>query len=283
MNQPAMSAAQLTSLLFVPANRPERFVKAQDSGASAIIIDLEDAVAHDDKASARQHILDYDAGMPTPYWVRLNNDFAQSELQTQDLQALARCQRLAGILLPKASSRREIETVYQALNVPVIAVIETPVALLNLGEMAQAAGLQAFSFGLLDLGNHLGVVQGSRGAQVVFDRVRTELVLQSAAYGLMAPIETIFADFKDVAGLMMAASRAYEMGFGGQLCIHPMQVATVNAAYIPKDGVLSFASQVLAEYERTGSVAFAVDGVMVDLPVIEWAKNALQTKALSGF
>ncbi len=277
-------SANLTSLLFVPANRPERFIKALNSGASAIIIDLEDAVAHTEKQAARQFVLQFDQTLHNQtYWVRVNNDAAQPSLQTQDLELLKQCQHLAGVMLPKAGSQAEIEVVHTALNAPVIAVIETPKALLCLAKIAQATGLMALSFGLLDLGNHFGVMQGSAGAQALFDKVRYEMVVHSAAFGLAAPIETIFADFKDESGLIRAASHAYEMGFGGQLCVHPSQVASVNVAYTPKDNILGFASKVLAEYERTGKVAFAIDGVMVDLPVIEWAKNALKEKAMSGF
>lgn len=266
----------LISLLFVPADRPERFVKAMQAGASAIIIDLEDTIKDNDKPKARQHVIDFDCTLQDQdsFWVRINNDPTKRQYQA-DLDTLAQCHHLAGVVLPKVASADDIQLLHQVLPLPIIAVIETPKPLLNLANIAQATGLHALSFGILDLGNHLGIIQGSDGANIVFNRIRTDLVQVSAAFGLAPPIETIFSQFKDHAGLLTRAKTARGMGFGGQMCIHPQQVPFVNTAYAATDDVGTFAKKVLAEHGRTGSIAFAIDGVMVDLPVIEWAKNVL--------
>lgn len=259
------------SLLFVPASRPDRFGKASQSPAHAYVIDLEDTVDTAHKAQARADILAYDQTSPKPFWVRING--VNSAHFEEDLAMLGNCTHLAGIVLPKAQDKDDIERI--PINKPIIAIIETAKAMANVATLAQAQGLFALGFGLLDLGKELGVVQGSTGAKVMFERLRTDLVLHSVINGLHRPIETIFADIKDQDGLHKTAHHAYTMGFGGQFAIHPTQVDIINAAYTPHPTTTEFAQRVLDHHQHTGEMVFVIDGQMVDLPVINWAKHMM--------
>lgn len=259
------------SLLFVPASQPDRFVKASQSTAHAYIIDLEDTLSDSQKADGRSHILAYDQTSSKPFWVRING--ATSTHFEQDLACLQTCRHLAGVVLPKTETKADIERI--TLDKPIIAVIETPIGMANVPTLATANGLLALGFGGLDLGEKLGVVQGSGGAMVLFDRLRADLVLHSAINGLAPPIETIFANFKDSDNLAKAARHAFEMGFGGQFAIHPAQADIINTAYTPHPITQDFAQKVLDYHQNTGEMVFVIDGQMVDLPVITWAKKQL--------
>ncbi|MDO4426941.1 MAG: CoA ester lyase [Moraxella sp.] len=271
-----MTLSLYRSFLFVPADRPDRFLKAQNSGCDAIIIDLEDTVAVTEKAAARTQILNYDKTTPKPYWVRINND--QADTFALDLACLKQTRHLAGVVAPKICDPVVIGTLKDVLGVPVLAVIESVAGFFNLQNIAKTDGLFGLSFGLLDLGNALGVSHGSHGANLIFDRIRTELVLYSSLYGLARPIETIFSDFQDEDALAIACGHAHQMGFGGQLAIHPKQIPIIHQHYRPSDAELSFAEKVLAHFIKTGEYAFAIDGKMVDLPMIDWAKRQLNQK-----
>lgn len=264
-----------TSLLFVPADRPERFDKACQSGSSAIIIDLEDTVALSDKKKARLYISEYDKQNPKPFWVRINNNPDKLDVMMADLACLSQCRHLAGVVLPKLEQPATISLVYQHLECAIIGVIETVQGLHHLPTLASCPNLLALSFGLLDLGNALGVVHGSVGASGLLDSIRHQLVIYSSLYQLACPIETICADIHDTAKLIKQADHAYQMGFGGQLCIHPKQVAIVNHSYQPSGDSRLFAQKIIHHHQATGELAFGIDGVMVDLPLIEWAKHII--------
>lgn len=257
------------SFLFVPANRPERFVKAQNSGADAIIVDLEDTIAPKQKSEARSAVVAFDKVCVQPFWVRINND----DNGALDIASLSQCKNLSGVVVPKVVNTSVLEEAFKVLGVPTIAVIETAGGLLELSNIVRARGLLALSFGVLDLAGSLGVSLGTQGARDIFCQVRSQLVVHSSAHGLARPIETIFANFDDEMALVTAATYAYQMGFGGQLAIHPKQVEVINRAYQPNETELVFARAILAHYEKTGELAFGLDGVMVDLPLIDWAKR----------
>lgn len=262
----------MKSLLFVPADRPERFIKAQNAGANAIILDLEDSVADDHKELARTHIVEFDKTLNhRSVWVRIN---AQNSTHYQaDIACVRTCTQLAGVVIPKCEDERALADFYWQTQLPIIAIIETAQGLANVQALAKANGVMALSYGVLDLGRTFGLVVGSRGADSFFNQVRYEILLASKLANIAPPIESIFANFKDNNGLTNYANNAFNMGFGGQLCIHPSQVATVNLSYQPSEDKISFAKSVLTMHEKTGKIAFALDGIMVDLPVIEWAKT----------
>lgn len=288
-----VSAMAPRSWLFVPASRPDRFDKALATEADAVIIDLEDAVDPTEKEEARANIVEFFANeldgieltqqiaknqttsstLPQ-IWIRLNND----EYLEDDLVMcgqLPNIDKLAGVLLPKVATADVITQVYGIVEAPVVIQIETALGVSNLVDIAKAEGLRAISFGRLDICNDLNLRAGSAAEQDFFKQLRVQVVVLSKANGLLAPIESIYADFNDTAGLSALAQYASDLGFAGMLCIHPSQVSTVNQSFSINDEQLRFAEQVVAHYQKTGEIVFAINSVMVDLPVILQCRRIL--------
>ena len=278
------------SWLFVPATRPERFDKAANSGADAVIIDLEDAVESADKPQAREHIAEYVAQYDkrktdraevalksgtTELWLRLNND---AHL-TEDLvlcQSLAAHEAISGIILPKVTKASQVELVFESLKLPVLAQIESAQGISQLEAIALSEGLMALSYGRLDISNELDLTAGSQAEQDFFTHLRIQMRLVSQAHNLTAPIESIYADFKNETAMKATAGYVSDLGFSGMLCIHPRQVNIANQAFKASDSQLAFATKVIEHYQKTGDSIFAIEGVMVDLPVILQCQRLLQ-------
>lgn len=278
------------SWLFVPATRPERFDKAANSGADAVIIDLEDAVESADKPQAREHIAEYVAQYDkrktdraevalksgtTELWLRLNND---AHL-TEDLvlcQSLAEHEVISGIVLPKVTKASQVEHIFESLKLPVVAQIESAQGISQLEAIAQSEGLMALSYGRLDISNELDLTAGSQAEQDFFTHLRIQIRLVSQAHNLTAPIESIYADFKNETAMKATAGYVSDLGFSGMLCIHPRQVNIANQAFKASDSQLAFATKVIEHYQKTGDSIFAIEGVMVDLPVILQCQRLLQ-------
>ena len=278
------------SWLFVPATRPERFDKAANSGADAVIIDLEDAVESADKPQAREHIAEYVAQYDkhktdraevalksgtTELWLRLNND---AHL-TEDLvlcQSLAEHEVISGIVLPKVTKASQVELVFESLKLPVVAQIESAQGISQLEAIAQSEGLMALSYGRLDISNELDLTAGSQAEQDFFTHLRIQIRLVSQTHNLTAPIESIYADFKNETAMKATAGYVSDLGFSGMLCIHPRQVNIANQAFKASDSQLAFATKVIEHYQKTGDSTFAIEGVMVDLPVILQCQRLLQ-------
>lgn len=270
--------ANINSWLFVPATRIDRVAKAFASGADAVIVDLEDTVAVADKAQARLEIQDYCYSTETSashkaIWLRINK-IGSSE-SNKDLALCQQLPNLAGIVLAKAEQAVDIEYVHHYTNLPVIALIETALGLSQVDSMAGASGLLAFSYGFLDLCNDLNVQVSTPAADNIANQVRYQLLLSSKVQGLLAPIDTIYPDFKDSKGLYDRVILWSQMGLSGMLCIHPKQVAVIQQSLQPSAAELDFAKRVVAEYERSYEAVFKIDGNMVDAPVIERCRQLL--------
>lgn len=266
--------SQNKTWLFVPATRIDRVAKAFASGADAVIVDLEDAVAPEDKADARKALQQYhDSADYQPIWLRINK--AGSEEFFKDIVLCQKMPNLAGVLLAKAEQVTDIESVHQLTNLSVIALIENAIGLYQLDSMAKAVGLAAFSYGFLDLCNDLWVQVGTSAADIIANQIRYQLILTSKVHQLSPPIDTVYPDFNDEIGLSARVSLWSQMGMSGMLCIHPKQVAVVQKALRPTDAALSFAQRVVEEYERSGQAVFEIDGQMVDAPVIARCRQLL--------
>ncbi|MBF0658748.1 CoA ester lyase [Psychrobacter sp. NG25] len=266
--------SQNKTWLFVPATRIDRVAKAFASGADAVIVDLEDAVAPESKADAREALQQYhDSAGYQPIWVRVNK--AGREEFFKDIVLCQKMPNLAGVLLAKAEQVADIESVYQLTNLPVIALIESAIGLYQIDSMAKAVGLAAFSYGFLDLCNDLRVQVDTPAADIIANQIRYQLILTSKVHQLAAPIDTVYPDFNDEIGLSARVNLWSQMGMSGMLCIHPKQVAVVKQALQPTDEALSFAQRVVEEYERSGQAVFEIDGQMADAPVIESSRQLL--------
>ncbi|MCG3878695.1 CoA ester lyase [Psychrobacter sp. Ps6] len=257
--------------LFVPATRIDRIEKAFASGADAVIVDLEDTVAKQDKAAARDALKNYYDEQNAkqtyrPIWLRINQ--AGSEEFFKDIVLCQKMPNLAGVLLAKAEQVADIESVHQLTGLSVIALIESTVGLYQIDSMAKVVGLAAFSYGFLDLCNDLQVQVGTTAADIIANQIRYQLILTSKVHQLSPPIDTIYPDFKDESGLSNRVQLWSQMGMAGMLCIHPKQVATVQQHLQPTDREFAFATRVIKEYEKSGQAVFEIDGEMVDAPVI---------------
>lgn len=266
-----MPSPLLRTALFVPGSRPERFAKALDAGADAVIVDFEDAVEEALKAQARDNLRAFLDDRPEArVWVRVN--MAGHPGHAEDL-ALCAHPGVLGLLLPKAES---VEQVVRAAAVgkPVWPIVESARGLAELPSMARAAGVERLTFGGLDLGVDLGLAAGSEAAERILDQARFALLLHSRLAGLAQPLDTVFPRIDDEAGLSRFAADAGAMGFAGMLCIHPRQVPVVHAALAPSAADVAWAQRVV-EAAAGGAGAFKVDGQMVDAPVIQRARRIL--------
>jgi (S)-citramalyl-CoA lyase len=262
---------RLRTALFVPATRPERFAKALASGADAVIIDLEDAVEHETKERARTDLADFAAAHPNvSLLVRIND--GSTRWFEEDLRVCRELPNVAGIVLPKTESPEQAYSVVGS-GKPVIPLIETARGVQMLDGIAGVQGVRRLSFGLLDLMLDLGATPDTPSAGLILDHVRVQVLLRSRMHGLAAPLDSIYPDFSDEAGLAAAARRACDMGFCGMLCIHPRQIPVVHEAFQPSQQELDWARRVVAQAAQSGAAAFKLDGRMVDLPVIERARH----------
>ncbi|CAB3923317.1 HpcH/HpaI aldolase/citrate lyase family protein [Achromobacter anxifer] len=268
-----MTHPVVRSALFVPASRPERIPKALAAGADAVIVDLEDAVEHLAKASAREALCDFLGTNPgVRLWVRIND--ASTSWHDDDLKACRGKPGVAGVLLPKAESLAQVRHVVQA-GLRVIPLLETAQGILNIAEVAATPGVERLAFGSLDYGLDMGLTPDTPGAETVLDQARVQVLLHSRAAGLAPALDGVFPGVQEQAGLAQAAGRAQQMGFGGMLCIHPTQVPVIHAAFVPAPQELAWARRVIATHRDTSAGTFMLDGKMVDAPVIARARLVL--------
>lgn len=276
----ALALALARSFLFVPATRPERYAKALASGADAVIIDLEDAVAPADKAAARQMLAQAWPGLPATQrgrvLVRLN---ASGTAWHGDDLALLCTLGVAGVVLPKAESAADLARVAAAMGpaCALLPLIESVAGLDAVDALARSPGVARLAFGNLDFQADAGMSCGPDEPELT--AVRLALVLSSRRAGLAAPVDGVTAATQDATQLQCEALRSRRGGFGGKLCIHPSQVAGVNAAFTPSPAEMDWARRVLAAFEAAGGGVFSLDGRMVDAPVLRLAQRALAQAA----
>lgn len=259
------------SFLFVPADRPERFLKALATGADRVVIDLEDAVQPDGKTGARDTLANWlDGPEARPVMVRVNA--VDTPWHQDDLKALAAKPQVAGLMLPKADTADAIAAVraHLAADRPLVALMETIRAYLDLRRLVFTPGLSRLAFGSVDFCAETGI--GGLGQEL--DAIRTELVVLSRAAGLPGPVEGVTLAVQDHAALETDITHAKSFGFGGKLCIHPSQVAAVNAGFSPSHKELDWARRVMAAASGTHG-AVTVDGKLVDRPIIAQAAAIL--------
>ncbi|EEG09660.1 HpcH/HpaI aldolase/citrate lyase family protein [Pseudogulbenkiania ferrooxidans] len=273
MNASSVVSKTIRTSLFVPGDRGERIPKALASGADGIIVDLEDAVAAEAKAQARQIIREFlDANPAARVLVRINA--ADTREHAEDL-ALASHPGVAAVLLPKAETAEQVRHVNATCGKPVWPIVETALGVLAVPELVRAQGVERLALGTLDLGLDLDLKPGSVGGETMLDQARFTLMLHSRAAHLPPPIDGVYPALADKTGLAEAAARSRAAGMGGMLCIHPSQVEIINAAFSPGQGELDWARRVV-ETAKQSNGAFSLDGQMVDAPVIEQAARILQ-------
>ena len=270
-----ISERHARSLLFVPATKPERFIKAFESGADGIIIDLEDAVAESSKGSAREQLAQYLPRLTRAQLaatvVRVNA--VGTPWHDADI-ALLRDWIAHGItvMLPKAEDAGALRGVAKNLGdaARIVALIESLMGLDAADALAREPHVVRLAFGHLDFQLDLGMRASAEEPELAF--ARNALVAASRRARLPAPLDGVTTETGNTERLIADAKRARAFGFGGKLCIHPAQVADVNHAFGHTEAEQAWARRVLDEAARHGGEAFRLDGRMVDLPVIRAAE-----------
>ncbi|MEU5994558.1 CoA ester lyase [Spirillospora sp. NPDC047418] len=254
--------------LFVPGTRPERFEKAAASGAGAVILDLEDAVAAPLKDDARAAAARWLRSSGRA-WVRVNS--LHSACAQADLAALRDLPGLQGVVLPKTERAADTEHVARLLPVPVVALVESAAGLVHLPEVCASPATARVAFGSLDFVLDIG-------ADHVPDALlfaRSRLVVESRAAGLPSPIDGVTTALDDLTRVGEDAALARRLGFGGKLCVHPAQLAPIQRQFAPAEQEIAWATAVL-QADRGGSgAARTPDGELVDEPVLQRARGIL--------
>ncbi|MEJ8860105.1 CoA ester lyase [Variovorax robiniae] len=264
---------QPRTYLFVPGTRPERFAKALASGADAVILDLEDAVAADDKSAARVAIATWFASAPTEdrsrIVVRIND--AESTWFADDLAAMRRAD-VTSVLLPKAESAGQIAATRAAVpGATVLALIESARGVACVDSVA-SAGASRLVFGTLDFALDLDMDIASDASGLAYAASR--IAIASRIAGLPAPVAGVTPQLDDEARLLSDLADARRHGFGAKLCIHPRQVLPIHAALRPGEDALDWARRVLVA-DAASPGAARLDGRMVDRPVVLQAQRTL--------
>jgi citrate lyase subunit beta/citryl-CoA lyase len=255
------------SYLFVPGNRPERFAKALASGAHAVIVDLEDAVPATQKEAARAAVAEWLAP-GQPVFLRVN---AAGTPWFDDDVRVCEIPGLAGIVLPKAETADAVDAIRSRVGdkVPVLPLIESARGMWNVLAVARSAGVSRLVFGSIDYQADLGLADDE------LLHARSRLVLASRVAEIAPPVDGVTTAIDDVEVLRRDARRARSLGFGAKLCIHPNQVAPVNEAFRPTDAEIAWARRVVDADAAASGAAVAVDGKMVDRPVLLKARAIL--------
>jgi citrate lyase subunit beta / citryl-CoA lyase len=289
--------AEPRSWLFIPGDSEKKLAKIADSGADAVIIDLEDSVAPANKAVARtmtaEWLSTHVGKVSSQLWVRINAlDCADS---AEDVAVMARI-GVNGLVQPKAEGPADVEKlsamldacgdIGQGIRIHAIAT-ETARAIFKLGDFAdhQPARLTALSWGAEDLATAISAT-GNRDAHgafyPAFGHARTLALFAAHAAGVQA-VDTLDANFRDLEGLRSSSQRARAEGFSGRLAIHPAQVAVINAAFLPTPQEVEFAQKIVEAFAGAGAVGtIGLDGKMIDRPhLLQSEKLLARHKAYS--
>ncbi|AVT32305.1 CoA ester lyase [Plantactinospora sp. BC1] len=264
----------LLTLLYVPGDRPDRFGKAVDSGADAVIVDLEDAVVATRKAYARDAAAEFVAAPHrVPVFVRVN-ELTGPDVAA-DLDALAGAPGLAGLRLPKVESPEAVRTVAARVPVPLHPLVESAVGVERAYEIAGAdPAVASIGLGEADLRSDLGVT-----AEDGLAWVRGRIVVAARAAGLPPPLLPVYANVTDLAGLAESCAAGRRMGFVGRTAIHPRQLPVIVAAFRPSAEEVSRARELLdavaeAQTRDSGAVVLP-DGRFADRAMVAAARRTL--------
>ncbi|MBP0437546.1 HpcH/HpaI aldolase/citrate lyase family protein [Tianweitania sediminis] len=267
-------AAPLRSVLYVPASNPKALAKIGTLAADAVILDLEDAVAPEEKAAARERLCAFFAAKPDqPALLVIRINALNSEWGSSDLEAVKAC-RPDAVLLPKVDTPRDILAADDALDeidaskrIGVWAMIETPKAMLNIGAIAalgrdRAARLGCFVAGTNDLAKDTGIRMTPDRRYLV--PALSQMVMAARA-GSLAVLDGVSNDFRDLDAFAAECREARNMGFDGKTLIHPAQIASTNAIFAPNPKELAEAQAIVDAFaDQPGKGVIQINGRMVE-------------------
>ena len=292
----AQNSSLNRSFLFAPGNVPRRVEKALTLEADAVIVDLEDSVAASDKLATRKSVAD---ALTRPRrgrgYVRVN---APSTPWCYGDLVETIHKGVEGVVLPKVESAADLHAIDWLLtalelerglaegSIDLMPQVETAAGVQRIDRILQARNLRPYAgpfrvkrvaFGAADYGHDLGLSPTLDEPELADARAR--VVLASRAAGYENPIDSPWFHFKETAAFQRALERSRRGGFQGRLCVHPDQLAPVNAAYLPSAAEVASAERIVAAFaqaEARGEAAVQVDGQMVDYPVVFRARAMLE-------
>jgi citrate lyase subunit beta / citryl-CoA lyase len=295
-----MTASVLRTFLFAPGNHPRRVEKAFTVGADAVILDLEDAVAIGEKVATRKTVIE---ALSRPRsckgYVRVNAIGTQWCLG--DVLEIVR-PGVDGIVLPKVESAADLRTIDWLVTnlerergltpggIDLMPIIETAAGFSRLDRIFGARSLKDYggpwrvkrmTFGAADFTHDVSMTWTPGEEEL--SSLRVSLVVASRAAGIEAPVDTVWVDLKDAAGLRASVERSLRLGFQGRMCIHPDQVGVVNEIFTPSAEEAERAQKIVDAFkaaESSGVAAIQVDGAFVDYPVFHRAERVLATLAV---
>jgi len=268
-----------SNFLFVPGTRPDRFLKALDSGADTVVLDLEDAVAEEEKVNARNAIR---AAWPSftqeqKQRLAIRSNSPGSKFYSADL-ILAQDLSVTCLVIPKSESLDQINGAAAILpNTAIVPMIETAIGLSRINEIANSNQVLRLALGNLDLQADLGMVCDPQETQL--QTARFQIVLASRLARIAPPIDGVTPSTDDVTRITDDAQRAKAMGFGGKLCIHPKQVPIVKATFMPTADETAWANRVIEADTASKGGTVKLDGRMIDRPAVLLARRTI---ALAG-
>jgi len=282
---------QIRSWMFVPGHRQKMIDKALGLNADAIMLDIEDGVAPNEKDAARKNIGDSlgrakAPGTPARY-VRINA-IGHARMDA-DLEAVVR-PGLEGLVCPKVDTAEEVRKVDAILNekepqnnlakgrVKLLIAVESPRGLLNAPAIAAASPrIVGIIFGAEDFGREIGLPTVREGEARDLIYARSAIVIAAASAHVQA-VDGVWVDLNDSQGLLDFAKQSRQLGFSGMSCIHPSQVDAINKMFSPTAEEIDYCQKVLQAFEEAnargdGSIAFG--GQLIDRPIIERARRTL--------
>ena len=283
------------ALLYMPGDDRRKIEKATPLGVDCVCMDMEDGVAISKKREARAVIAeamkDLDFGR-SERCIRINS--VGSGFEKFDLAA-ALATNPDSIVVPKVETAAQVRAISDYIEMYEISAkmpvrkihmlvgVETARGILNIKEIAEAdRRLEAIIFGAEDYAASIGAVRTKEATEVLY--ARSAVITACAANDLQA-IDMVYIDFRDIEGLRLEAEQGAALGFSGKQIIHPNQVAPVQEAFTPSNEAIEYARRVVEAFtasQKEGRGAFALDGKMIDMPLLKNAQKVLERARAAG-
>ncbi|KAL1920495.1 uncharacterized protein VTP21DRAFT_872 [Calcarisporiella thermophila] len=274
------------ALFYIPGSDERKLKSSLKSNADCLVYDLEDGVAFNRKGAARGMILDALEAVKDRRERAVRINAVGSGLELDDLNVVLHSKSLQAIVIPKVQSAKDVQFVSQMIdtvapevtrrNIRLIASIESALAIMNLKEIATSdPRLDALIFAAEDYCADTGITRSPHRTELLF--ARGAVVNAAVAFGLQA-IDLVCFDYQDDAILEEECREGRGMGFSGKQAIHPRQIDTIQKMFLPDQADLERAVRIVEGYEQhsvKGIGAFALDGKVVDLPVVKWAERLI--------
>lgn len=283
------------ALLFMPGDSLRKMQKGASLGVDSLILDLEDSVTLDQKAVARQTVVEalrtLDFGK-SERLIRINS--LNTRLFQDDLSATIGAHP-DGYVIPKVESAEQVQYVSHWLDVAerdydwppgainLIVIVESALGIVNLREIVSAdRRVSALAFGAEDFASSIGATRSAAGTEVLY--ARSAVVTYASAFGLSA-IDTPFVNLQDDEGLAWDAAFAAQMGYSGKFAIHPRHIAPIEHAFNPTEAAISYAQRLLdanRQQQADGTGVFQLDGKMIDGPMVRAAETVIARARAAG-